>query len=274
MTYDLRERSQEEGEPIWCYLFRLDSLTIAYTTSDRVQEVNNIRFLSGSQISDDGQQATGESQASTKRIRLSVNSELANLYKEYTPALPVTVTVWAKHVGDLDFAVSWIGDVMDVAWPDLVSFELNCMSLSATMSAQGLTRCWQRSCSNVLYDVECGVPQTSYRTEVSVEVLNGLVVSVLGLDPVATPDGYFTGGIAEWTTPEGVRESRGIRQHAGANLTLLGGTAGIRPLTNLTLYPGCDLTIATCAAKYGNVDNFGGQPHQPGRSPFDGNQVF
>ena len=39
------------------------------------------------------------------------------------------------------------------------------------------------------------------------------------------------------------------------------------------LAPGCDLRAATCAAKFGNLPNFGGFPEIPGRNPFGGGSI-
>jgi hypothetical protein len=37
--------------------------------------------------------------------------------------------------------------------------------------------------------------------------------------------------------------------------------------------PGCDLRAATCAAKFGNLLNFGGFPEIPGRNHFGGRSI-
>jgi hypothetical protein len=39
------------------------------------------------------------------------------------------------------------------------------------------------------------------------------------------------------------------------------------------LAPGCDLRAATCAAKFGNLANFGGFPEIPGRNPLGGGSI-
>lgn len=274
MAYDERESSLESGAPLYCYLFRQDAMIYAYTSADRPQEINNIIFESGVQISDDGQRSSGETQASTKSVTLSASSAISRQYREYTPSAAVSLTVWTKHQDDPDYVVSWVGLVMDAAWLDQATCRLNCQTIAAAMNSPGLIRCWQRNCSNVLYDSDCGVAQSSYRNEVVANTIDGLSVYVLGIDPIETPSGYYTGGILEWMTAAGVVERRGIRTHVDNQLVLLGGTAGLPPNSPITIYPGCNLTIQTCRDKFGNEDNYGGQPHQPGRSPFDGNQIF
>ena len=57
-------------------------------------------------------------------------------------------------------------------------------------------------------------------------------------------------------------------------LTLSRAVPGLLTGAAITLYPGCDHTRATCAAKFANLDNFGGFPWIPTRNPFDGGSLF
>ena len=41
----------------------------------------------------------------------------------------------------------------------------------------------------------------------------------------------------------------------------------------IDMAPGCDLRRDTCAAKFGNLLNFGGFPDIPGRNPFGGTSI-
>ena len=43
--------------------------------------------------------------------------------------------------------------------------------------------------------------------------------------------------------------------------------------SEITLYPSCDRTTTGCNL-FDNLPNYGGFPHLPGKSPFDGSQVF
>ena len=44
--------------------------------------------------------------------------------------------------------------------------------------------------------------------------------------------------------------------------------------TLITVYPGCDGQVKTCRDKFNNVLNFGGIPHMPNKSPYDGSRIF
>ncbi len=42
----------------------------------------------------------------------------------------------------------------------------------------------------------------------------------------------------------------------------------------VSVYPGCDHTLATCSAKFGNVARYGGFPYFPQKNPFGGDPIF
>ena len=63
----------------------------------------------------------------------------------------------------------------------------------------------------------------------------------------------------------------GLRVQA---LTIMGGTQKISVGTLITVYPGCDGQVKTCRDKFNNVLNFGGIPHMPNKSPYDGSRIF
>ncbi|MGP1665642.1 MAG: phage BR0599 family protein, partial [Rhodanobacter sp.] len=72
----------------------------------------------------------------------------------------------------------------------------------------------------------------------------------------------------------GALERRGIDEHLGKQLRLLGKSDGLLEGMDVKAYPGCQRTSAVCAAKYNNLLNYGGYPHLPGKSPFDGDPLY
>ncbi|MFO6238938.1 phage BR0599 family protein, partial [Pseudomonas aeruginosa] len=77
-------------------------------------------------------------------------------------------------------------------------------------------------------------------------------------------------GYVEWDSGQGVIEQRGIQQHTGNRLVLVGGTSLLAPGTRAVAFPGCDQLIQTCNDKFNNTANCGAVPFLPGKSPFDG----
>jgi uncharacterized phage protein (TIGR02218 family) len=87
-------------------------------------------------------------------------------------------------------------------------------------------------------------------------------------------DGWFTGGFIEFVTPQGFLETRMINRHLGASIRLLTPVLGMLAGDPVVAYPGCRRTVRDCIDKFNNYENYGGFPHIPGRSPYDGNPVF
>lgn len=91
------------------------------------------------------------------------------------------------------------------------------------------------------------------------------------LTPPALPT-PTAGGFALWYV-DGEPERRGIDTADGSVLALLAGTPGLAAGMTVWVYPGCPGTLAVCE-QFGNTDNYGGIPHLPGTSPFNGNPIF
>ena len=89
------------------------------------------------------------------------------------------------------------------------------------------------------------------------------------------PDGWFRGGVLRHAGLLGF-----ITGHVGDRLTLAGHMPELEAAIDdpevvavVDLAPGCDLRRDTCAAKFGNLLNFGGFPDIPGRNPFGGTSI-
>ena len=99
----------------------------------------------------------------------------------------------------------------------------------------------------------------------------GVPVSSSPLVPPALPT-PTVGGFVRWSV-DGEPERRGINSAEGDVLGLLAGTSGLEEVLTIWVCPGCPGTIAVCL-QFDNTDNYGGIPHLPGKSPFDGNPIF
>ena len=89
------------------------------------------------------------------------------------------------------------------------------------------------------------------------------------------PDGWWRGGVLRHAGLLGF-----VTGHAGNALTLSGRMPELEAALDATgsapveIAPGCDLRRDTCAAKFGNLLNFGGFPDIPGRNPFGGGSIL
>lgn len=113
-------------------------------------------------------------------------------------------------------------------------------------------------CRTDLFSVLCGVNPASYVVSTTiVAIIDAFNFTVSGL---AQADGWFNQGVA--VTSSGiaveianwVQSTQTLTAYLPANLLLSAGA-------DLTLYPGCDKTLAMCGGRYMNTLNFQGEPH-------------
>lgn len=153
----------------------------------------------------------------------------------------------------------WMGRVLGVEIADDLA-RVRCESAQVSLKRIGLRRLYSRRCSHVLYSSACGAAPISASAFVTYNA--GRNVELDGGVP-----GRVSGGLAGgWLqTPEGTRHM--IVNDLGSGVELLYPVA-IEPGTSVQLTVGCDHRTATCAARFGNLDNYGGFPAIPIKNPF------
>lgn len=271
MSYTDIEVSREGSVPIRLYQFSRGPLRFAYTGADRNVTLNNVEF-GRSEISDSGITFSGEAVADPITITLPADSEIALMYRVLAPSDEVIVTIWDWHYEAADYIVSYVGTVLGAKWPNASTCEITAWSLTASLDKPGLTLVWQRGCPYSLYDKNCKVNKQDFKVTAQVQAFDGITLALVGITGI--PDGWFAGGFIEWVDINGIAERRGVRQHIGTSLLLLGGTFGLAVGQSVNVFPGCVRTTAICTSKFNNLGNYGGAPAMPGTSPFDGNPVF
>lgn len=149
------------------------------------------------------------------------------------------------------------------------AFEAEIIGLSEMLS-QPVGRAYLHSCACRLGEAKCGVDlglPANKGTGTIDAITEAQQFTAAGLSGFA--EGWFTGGEVLWTSGA----NQNLRSHVKAHLAASGET-----VVELWLAPpqvvlvgdsfeitaGCDKTMATCAAKFGNTVNFRGFPHIPG----------
>jgi hypothetical protein len=153
----------------------------------------------------------------------------------------------------------WMGRVLGVEVGDDAA-RIRCESAQVSLKRIGLRRLYSRTCSHVLYSAACGASPISASAHVSSS--SGRTVTLDGGVP-ASVSGGLAGGWLQ--TPEGTRYMIVSESSSGVELLY---PADIAVGTNVLLTVGCDHSTATCAARFGNLDNYGGFPFIPSKNPF------
>jgi uncharacterized phage protein (TIGR02218 family) len=277
MSFDNLEKSIAEGRPLRLYRFSRGSLAWRYTSgTEPVTHAGETYAVLEGGIIDDGIRQTGQASADQVTITAPADAPVAQLYREMPPFSEVALTMFARHVGDNGYLACWSGSVRAVKWPSFDRCEIVCSPLSSRMTMTGLRLTWGRACPYALYSRACGVVAADWGVAGAALVVDGVDIQVAAA--AAYANGYFTAGYVEWRVEESdvlapVFERRGIRAHTDNRLTLLSGTAGMPGNVAVTLYPGCQQSVEGCKG-FGNLGNYGGFPHLPGVSPFDGRNPF
>lgn len=128
---------------------------------------------------------------------------------------------------------------------------------------------YQPSCRNTLYDLFCGVSRAAQAISRTVTAGSGAARRQFNADFTAsagTADGWFTLGVVKFTSGANAGISRTVKRHTGAGglvevinpwpYVVAGGDA-------FDAWPGCDKTMATCTAKFANLQRFQGEPFVP-----------
>lgn len=273
MTFDAREHSIAQGQPVRLYAFARGVMRWLYCSVDRDIPISTqiYRAVRGG-ISDPGVRITGDARSDRLEITGPADISVAQLWRSGQPSNEVGLTVYDMHYGDTDPVFAWAGRVSSVNWPALDRCKIVCVSRDAELAEPGLTDPYSRTCTAVLGDPRCGVDLNPLRVDAQIQSIDG--IAVYSADVTGYPDGWFTGGYIEWPIGSGEFDRRFIEAHSSTQLKLLGGTAGVPVSGSLRVYPGCDFLFGTCRDKFGNGDRFRGIPNLEGRSPFDGNAVW
>lgn len=276
MTYETNEISNAGGQPVMLYEFKLGNTYYRYCTADEDQIVDGAEedaTWTALPIMDEGIQQGGNDRNDLV-VNISSEAEVSQLFRGgRRPSGKLFLTVRRWHLDDDrdQVAVQWVGSVTNSILIDRSTAALQCRSIAGSYDRNGLRLHWSRMCPHVLYGVGCNLDKSNHAYEHEVATVTGTGFTVVAY--AAPSEGTFNGGFLEYTRDDGSFERLGIRRHDGNDFQTLGAPAGLEVGTEITLYPGCARTTTVCKL-FGNLANYGGFPHMPGKSPFDGTPVF
>ncbi|MFN3953335.1 MAG: phage BR0599 family protein [Pararhodobacter sp.] len=285
MTYTSIESSISEGRPYFLYQFvegeevwRFTSRATAWTSAGSGGDA--ITWEPAAVAHGDVVQ-TSEIERGRLELTWPLSHPFARRFLAPMGNVPVTMTIFRGHEQVLGETVAhWKGRVVG-AEGEGQRILLTCESVFSSLRRAGVRAKYQRLCRHALYGRGCGLDIALHWQTGTMTTVAANAVTI----PEATeqPDGWFRGGVLRLNAQLGF-----ITGHAGAVLTLS------RPMPELAaaiaapefdqetgdplpvlvdIAPGCDLRAATCAAKFGNLLNFGGFPEIPGRNPFGGGSI-
>lgn len=269
MTYTSQELSVEGGKPVELYRFALGGTTYEYTSAEDPITKGALTYLPiAIRRSDDPQGP--EDRDNTLEIEMPSDNTFTALYYAVVPGLVATVTIQRFHRDDPD------GELITIFRGFVTSVAFDEEGQVAKVAAVPITSATSRPiprfnfsalCNHVLFDPRCKVSDVdpNFRKLVNVSAVDLVAHTITATGANAKPDGWWTGGFVETA---GALDRRLILKHVGNVLTLLLPLA-VNPLgSDVTIFAGCDHTIATCKTKFNNVIEYGGFAFIPTRNPF------
>lgn len=117
-------------------------------------------------------------------------------------------------------------------------------------------------CRAALGDKRCRVPMAGRRNILRVTAIDGRQVTLDAAEPLA---GAYALGLLRWIGGANGGLTSAISASDGNAVTLRSPPMRlVVPGTLVELTEGCDKSLATCAARFGNAANFRGEPYLPG----------
>ncbi|MBE9577842.1 phage BR0599 family protein [Moraxella sp. K1664] len=279
MSFADFETSLQNAQPIRLYQFSRGAWRWGYTSADRdvrFQNMNFVSLLGG--IKDDGIRQTQDSGGDLLTLTVPSSCDLAQMYRHFAPAQTVNLTIFDLHYPELAsteqgaYLAVWKGFVVGVKFVGDHTAQVQCQNLSVSLERTGLRKTWSKLCCHQLYGKGCNLDRQAFMSEMTVVAVDSSFVDVV-LPSDKSSDDYFTGGYVQWSSEYGI-EQRGIERQLGNRLQLFGGVQGLTVGQNIKVFAGCNRTFTACQSKFNNTDNYGGSPHMPHKSPFDGTPIF
>ena len=270
MTFAQYEESQEGSRPVELYTFTTGASIRRWTSAedDIPEGADTFTAIPISRTKLNGGGA--EQRDQNLVITVPSDNEVAQLFINSVPGTVTTVDIERIQRSDgPTFQVIKIfeGRITSVGFKGAGrTADINVEPI-VTASSQTIPRfTYQGLCNHVLYDDLCQVDDTSpsFRlTNASVTAEAGNTIDVAGVSGFGAS--FFTGGFVE---SAGALDRRLILASSGNTLTLLLPFATSVLSSRVTVFAGCDHSIATCGATFNNVINYGGFAFVPTKNIF------
>jgi uncharacterized phage protein (TIGR02218 family) len=267
VSYDELETSIDAGQPVECYLLSRSGTEWLLTSADRAIVLPDIGIFEPNDILAGGQDLRQEDQNGGVELQLPRTSPIVEPYISFPPAEKTWVRIYRAHRGEEQDAVCiFFGCIAGVSFAAGGSIAVvQCTSLLGGMAQRVPGLAYTVQCNRVLYGPGCDVIAANFRDSITVEsvIFSGGRSTLTSPQFALRADGWFTAGWLERSNGE----RRMIVDHVGDTVQLMSRFSQLDSCEVLSAYAGCDLTRATCIARFDNAVNFMGFEWMPWRDP-------
>lgn len=276
MSFADFENSVDSGRPIELLLVSYLTGHWAFTTSE-VPVIHDGRTYEPMPFQHSAIAPTGDVAKAAITISVPQDCQVGELFRIQPPSGVVSLTLFVKHVDDPEAKAVWKGRITNVEW-EQPWLHLTSENVFSSLQRLGLRRKYGTACPHTLYQVGPGLCNVNRDTFAEVRTLTGLSGVTLSFTSLigVRQNGYFAGGFLTWVHGvNGYLERRMITSSDEmGNVVITSPPPGLAVGMPMTLYPGCDHTLATCHGKFNNALNYGGTPYIPKKNPFGGSTLY
>lgn len=275
MSFDTVDESVQDAQPIELYAFTTPTATTYVTTAEKDIVYGGNTYTATPGARSNLTSADVADNAEDLNIELFAAHALPQSYANGLPPREVAVVVLRYFAASGFFAQLWSGYVASLSFAgDYATFRVPSGTADA-LQVQIPSLVCSRLCQHVLYDDFCTVSRaglthgTPYAVSTTISSISpdGLTLSLAG-SPFITDLTFFQHGEILHTSSTERRTITATVNATDAQIQVPfpGGTLHVGDA--LTIYAGCDHTVATCFNKFANVVNFGGLPYLPRSNVF------
>lgn len=265
MTYDVRDQSVHDGEPIECFKFVGTLGTYRYTDNP-VEVTVNGELYEPMQITRSTVEV-GSVIGSIQSMDFDVPFDcvISEVYSGLITPEELRVEVRRVHRGD-DYATMWKmiwrGKAIGYSLSGRI-FTIGTMNKMQTdLSASINSIYYQTTCNHILFDERCKVNRAANSTVSTVVAISDDAVEVV--DDGVIDNDLRAGEIVNQRTGE----RRLVLSNLANVITIGYAFIDIIPGDTVTMVRGCNHSFTECNVKFDNLDNYGGFMYVPTKNPF------
>lgn len=265
MTFLTTARSIQASAPIELYKFTRGATVYRVSSSAENVIHEGHTYYAGRYVQRGAIEQSEDIFKNVVNFDFTRSDSFASYYIQRASVMITNVEVIKMESSDSTYIPFWKGRVAGVK-TNGNKITMEAEPIFTAQKRPGLRKVYELACNNTLYDQDCKASAAAFESFVTVTNVTGNVVTVSGLGAVA--DHYFTGGMVV----DLYLNRYYISKQIGSELTTF-FPPELEVNQNISIFPGCDHSYATCGTKFSNSLNFGGFPWMPGKNPFVGSLV-
>jgi hypothetical protein len=276
MSFSQYETSRQLGEPVELFRFAYGATPAeSYNYTDAEETiVNEAISHTPLPIERGAINASGTLDKAALDIRVPASSQVAQLFIQYPPDQNVSLVIKAGHADDPanEFLAVWTGRVVNAKFEGLVC-TLSCEPYVTLLRKAGLRRHYQLGCPHALYSTFCGASQAAATVVRNVVSFSG---STLEFAPGWNVQALtkYVGGMIMWPSGAPTVRRTILRLPSATAVLIAGPPSGLAAGQAVDVVLGCNHQMDDCASIHNNINNFGGQPYIPLKSPIQNASLY